>query len=124
MQTAPYELIHQQLASTVAGLQFEVSIEKFKDYTLLEEKRISCGTSVKLELLDDIILDDVIEQFKGSVICSEIDTDIIIDGPYREVALLHQKRYQINKYLAQKSFLRGSTIYRHSIGKEPFPILI
>jgi len=82
VQTAPYELINQtQQATTLfSGLSFEVSLEKFKDYTLLEEKNMRCGTSVKLELADDIILDDVIEQFKDSMICSEIDVDLAIDG--------------------------------------------
>jgi hypothetical protein len=82
VQSAPYELINQtpHSSSLIAGLQFEVSLEKFKDYTLLEEKNISCGTSVKLELSNDIILDDVIEQFKSSVICSEVDVELLIDG--------------------------------------------
>ncbi|WP_233080906.1 HD domain-containing protein [Rheinheimera soli] len=81
IQSAPYELTNQGLKSSskIAGLQFEVSLEKFKDYTLLKEKSVPCGTSVKLDLRGDVILDDVIEQFKSSVICSEIDVELLID---------------------------------------------
>jgi hypothetical protein len=88
IKTAPYELLTQNdsPASFVCGCQFEVSIDKLKDYTLLKEIRLACGTIISLELKDYIVLDDVIEQFKNSVICSEIDIDLIIDGDIEKLS--------------------------------------
>lgn len=81
VETAPFEsLSHSDDVNiSVNGCIFDISIGKLKDYTLFREQPLACGTRITLHLKDDIVIDDVYEQLKKHIICSEIDINFNID---------------------------------------------
>lgn len=100
IKTAPFELLTNTDANNalVNGCAFEISIEKLKDYTVFQENQQICGTSVSLKLKDEIIVDDVYEQLKEHIICSEINIELQLDKdieklPEKPIALSDKKLF-------------------------------
>jgi hypothetical protein len=81
IKTAPFEFDNSTIKhpTQINGCEFEITIDKVKDYTLFKNISTNSGTSIKLLLKEDIVLDDIIYNFKNSVLCSEIDTQVEID---------------------------------------------
>jgi len=109
IETAPFELLTNTDAnnSSVNGCKFEISIEKLKDYTVFQEKQKNCGTSILLELKDEIIVDDVYEQLKHHIICSEIHIELLLDGeieslPEKPIAISDKKLFGSKIHLKEK----------------------
>lgn len=74
--TAPFE----GNAGDRAGLRFEVSLEELKDYTVFRECDLAPGTNVTLHLSSDIVIDDVLEEFRRLVVCAAVPISVEVDG--------------------------------------------
>lgn len=62
------------------GLQFEVSLDELKDYTVFRDCPMIPGTSVTLSLIEDIVVDDVFEQCRNLLVCAAVPIDLVLDG--------------------------------------------
>ncbi len=67
------------------GLQFEVSLDELKDYTVFRDCPMSPGTSVTLSLVEDIVVDDVFEQCRNLLVCAAVPIDLVLDGVVEEI---------------------------------------
>ncbi|MCB4360406.1 HD domain-containing protein [Quatrionicoccus australiensis] len=67
------------------GLQFEVSLDELKDYTVFRDCPMSPGTSVTLSLIEDIVVDDVFEQCRNLLVRAAVPIDLVLDGVVEEI---------------------------------------
>jgi hypothetical protein len=72
-------------ATQRTGLQFEVSIDELKDYTVFHDCPMSPGTSVTLSLRDDVVIDDTYEQCRHLLIAAAVPIDLVLDGAVEKV---------------------------------------
>ena len=67
------------------GLQFDVSLDELKDYTVFRDCPMSPGTSVTLRLRDDVVIDDTYEQCRHLLIAAAVPIDLVLDGAVDKV---------------------------------------
>jgi hypothetical protein len=67
------------------GLRFEVSLEELKDYTVFRECPMAPGTSVTLDLRQDLAIDDVSEQCSRFLVAAAIPIQMVMDGAAEEI---------------------------------------
>jgi hypothetical protein len=70
------------------GLQFDVSLDELKDYTVFRDCPMSPGTSVTLRLRDDVVIDDTYEQCRNLLIAAAVPIDLVLDGAVEKVPAL------------------------------------
>jgi len=78
ISTGPFEYLRNKVDPTneIEGLQFTVSVNEFKDYTLFKKISRTPGTTITLRVNSDIALDDLVTGLKKKLICSEIPIEI------------------------------------------------
>jgi hypothetical protein len=81
IETAEYEPYRGAPAkSQVAdGFGFDVSLEELKEHTVFRPVVRRCGTTVKLKLRPDVIIDDVYGLGLATLLCSEIPVTFVMD---------------------------------------------
>lgn len=62
------------------GFAFDVSLEELKEYTVFRPTIRPCGTTVKLNLRPEVIIDDVYAQGLAMLLCSEMPVIFTLDG--------------------------------------------
>ncbi|KKO66122.1 Chaperone protein HtpG [Janthinobacterium sp. KBS0711] len=62
------------------GLNFEVSLNELKDYTVFRDWPMNPGTSVTLSLSEDIAIDDAFEQCRNLLVSAAVPIDLVLDG--------------------------------------------
>jgi hypothetical protein len=67
------------------GFGFDVSLEKLKEYTVFRPITRPCGTTVKLKLRPDVIIDDVYAQGLATLLCSVVPVTLTLDGAETQV---------------------------------------
>jgi hypothetical protein len=72
-------------ATPRTGLQFDVSLDELKDYTVFRDCPMSPGTSVTLSLRDDVVIDDTYEQCRHLLIAAAVPIDLVLDGAVEKV---------------------------------------
>jgi hypothetical protein len=65
---------------TATGICFEVELKELKDYTVFSDRVLSAGTTVTLQLKPDIVIDEVFDQARKQLLCSEIEMEFAIDS--------------------------------------------
>lgn len=78
ISSGPFEYLRNKINPTneIEGLQFTVSVNEFKDYTLFKKISRTPGTTITLRIKPDIALDDLVTGLKNKLICSEIPIEI------------------------------------------------
>lgn len=67
------------------GLQFEVSLDELKDYTVFRDCPMTPGTSVTLSLIEDLVIDDAFEQCRNLLVSAAVPIDLVLDGIVDEI---------------------------------------
>jgi hypothetical protein len=62
------------------GFGFDVSLQELKEHTVFRPIVRSCGTTVRLQLRPDIIIDDVYNLGLNALLCSETPVTFVLDG--------------------------------------------
>lgn len=78
-------LAFESSSSNGAGLQFEVSLDELKDYTVFRECSMVTGTSVTLCLRPEVVVDDTFEQCRRLLISAAVPIELIFDGTADEI---------------------------------------
>jgi len=78
IHTGPFEyyLTKNKEEEWVDGVNFEVSIKEFKDFTVFKPVKLSPGTTITLILKDSFSSDDMLFKLKYHIGCSEIPIKI------------------------------------------------
>jgi Histidine kinase-, DNA gyrase B-, and HSP90-like ATPase len=66
-------------ADGAVGFNFEVSLGELKEYTVFRPATRQCGTTIKLTLRNEVVIDDVFSQSSSLLVCSEIPVSFEID---------------------------------------------
>ncbi|PBB57963.1 ATP-binding protein [Mesorhizobium loti] len=66
-------------AAGATGIAFDVSLSELKDYTVFRPVACPCGTTVRLKLRPDIILDDAFTNARAQILCSDVPVTLRID---------------------------------------------
>lgn len=74
-------------ASSADGIAFEVSLDELKDYTVFQPVTRPCGTRIVLNFRDAAVFDDIFEQSKAMLLCSEIPVTLVIDSQEIQVPM-------------------------------------
>jgi hypothetical protein len=77
IETAPFEDKNSEGYSEGSG--FEVELGDLKDYTVFSALERPAGTTVVLSLKDDMIVDEVFEQARKQILCSEVPLVFTLD---------------------------------------------
>ena len=81
ISTAPFEYQNRETQnSKVDGVEFEVSIKEFKDYTVFQPKNTDPGTSIKLVLKKSVNIIDILYIIKYHIGSSTIPINIEDDN--------------------------------------------
>jgi hypothetical protein len=67
-------------AQTGSGIYFEVELNELRDYTVFSERILAPGTTVTLHLKPGIVIDEVFDQGRKQLLCSEIETEFELDS--------------------------------------------
>lgn len=67
------------------GFRFDVSLEDLKEYTVFRPVNCPCGTTVKLKLRPDVVIDDVYAQGLAMLLCSEVPVTFKLDQSETQV---------------------------------------
>jgi hypothetical protein len=62
------------------GIYFEVKLQELKDYTVFSDRVLAPGTTVTLQLKPDVVIDEVFDQARNQLLCSEIEIELTIDS--------------------------------------------
>ncbi len=65
---------------TATGVYFEVGLNELRDYTVFSDRILPAGTTVTLHLKPDRVMDEVFDQAQKQLLCSEIETELILDS--------------------------------------------
>lgn len=78
IKSAPFEYLDFPKTGTreVPGLDFDVSIDEFKDFTVFRPVNKKPGTSIELFIKDNISIDDINMRLSYHIACSEIPISI------------------------------------------------
>ncbi len=66
-------------AQQALGFRFEVQLSALKDFTVFAPMERLCGTSIKLKLKTEVVIDDVYTALKAQLICSMVPLVIVLD---------------------------------------------
>jgi len=66
-------------AGTGGGIEFEIELGDLKDYTVFSYKESTAGTTVTIHLKSEVIVDEVFEQVRKQLLCSEIEVTLSLD---------------------------------------------
>jgi Histidine kinase-, DNA gyrase B-, and HSP90-like ATPase len=82
IETAEYEPYRGSPAKSLAaeGFGFDVSLQELKEYTVFRPVVRPCGTTVKLKLRSDVVIDDVYALGLNTLLCSETPVTFVLDG--------------------------------------------
>lgn len=80
VKTVPFDPIAPDASASSPGKEFNVSMDKFTDYTVLRDTTGPSGTTVTLHLHREIVLDDVFNGLLDNVRCPEIAITVTLDG--------------------------------------------
>jgi hypothetical protein len=82
IETSPFEQIGLRAAGSdhFSGFSFDVALDEMKDYTVFETRAVSTGTSVTLHLKPDVVLDDVFERTRASLLVAAVKLTMVLDG--------------------------------------------
>ena len=61
------------------GIEFEIELSDLKDYTVFSPKDSTPGTLVTIHLKPEVIVDEVFEQVRNQLLCSEIEVTLSLD---------------------------------------------
>lgn len=67
-------------AQRARGFEFDVQLTELKDFTVFAPVERLCGTSVKLNLKSEVIIDDVYMALKAQLLCSMVPLTLVLDG--------------------------------------------
>lgn len=67
------------------GTEFEVELGDLKDYTVFSHKHSIIGTAVKLALKSGVVVDEVFEQTRKELLCSDVDVVLMLDEEQFEI---------------------------------------
>lgn len=83
IQTAQFELLAEDENSEnkCSGVEFDVSIDELKDYTVFKELKRKAGTKIELSILDEQLQQffNLFDWVKSFLICSDVNISIYID---------------------------------------------
>lgn len=87
ISSGPFEYLRNKDDTTnvIDGLQFTVSVNEFKDYTLFKKISRTPGTTITISIKPEIALDDLVTGIKNKLICSEIPIEIRNDDDLYQV---------------------------------------
>lgn len=77
VETAPFE--DENLDGYSKGVGFEVELGDLKDYTVFSSLERPAGTTIVLSLKDDMIVDEIFEQARKQILCSEVPLAVTLD---------------------------------------------
>ena len=81
IETLAFEDIRDNSGQDKAtGIYFEVELKELKDYTVFSDRVLSPGTTVTLQLKPDVVIDEVCDQARKQLLCSEIEMEFTIDS--------------------------------------------
>jgi len=78
IQTAPFEDKNPEGLS--AAVRFDVELGDLKDYTVFSNTEQAAGTAIVLHLKDEVIVDEVFDQARKHVLCSEVQVLFTLDN--------------------------------------------
>lgn len=61
------------------GIEFEVELGDLKDYTVFSHKHSTTGTTVMLDLKSGVVVDEVFEQTRKELLCSDVEIMLTLD---------------------------------------------
>ncbi|UVK55839.1 ATP-binding protein [Mesorhizobium sp. AR02] len=87
VETASFEPYRgdPKAAEAAVGTAFDVSLDHLKEYTVFRPITRPCGTTVRIQLREDIIIDDVFTGARAQILCSEIPVTFRTDD--EEIAI-------------------------------------
>jgi len=71
---------HPTASQAAEGFDFDVSLEELKEYTVFRPMRRPCGTTIRLKLHQDVIIDDVYAQGVAAILCSTVPLTFTLDA--------------------------------------------
>ncbi|MNS33661.1 hypothetical protein D3C71_753510 [compost metagenome] len=82
IQTASFEPYKGNPARSAEapGIAFEISLGELREYTVFRPARLPCGTTARLRLHDDAIIDDLFVSAQRLILCSEVPVSLWMDG--------------------------------------------
>lgn len=82
IETAEFEPYRGSPAKSLAaeGFVFDVSLQELKEYTVFRPTVRPCGTTVRLRLRPDVVIDDVHSLGLSTLLCSETPVTFMLDG--------------------------------------------
>ncbi|MGN8118085.1 HD domain-containing protein [Labrys sp. 22185] len=89
VETASFETYRgdPEGATQATGIAFDVSLSELKEYTVFRPVTRPCGTSVRLKLHPNIIVDDVFTNACAEIFCSDVPVTLCIDDEEVSVPL-------------------------------------
>lgn len=89
VETAPFESYRgdPKGAAEAAGIAFDVSLDELKEYTVFRPIARSCGTTVRLKLRPDVIVDDAFGNACAQILCSDVPVTLRIDDEEMQIPL-------------------------------------
>ncbi len=66
-------------AMNAQGFEFDVQLAELKDFTVFTAVERPCGTTIKLKLKPDVIIDDVFTDLKRQLVCSMVPLTLVLD---------------------------------------------
>lgn len=84
ISSAPFEYQQSNRRENINGLEFEVSIEEFKDYTIFKQIQRLPGTSIELHLKQSVNINELHYKISYHIGCSKIPIIVHFDNeqPY------------------------------------------
>lgn len=68
------------------GVQFEVSLDELKDFTVFRECTMAPGTSVTLSLQEDIAIDDAFERCRRLLVAAAVPIQVSLDDLVEDIS--------------------------------------
>ncbi|WP_410751617.1 ATP-binding protein [Citrobacter sp. U14242] len=66
-------------AANAQGFEFDVQLTELKDFTVFSPTERACGTTIKLNLKSNVVIDEVFTELKKFLLCSMIPLTIVLD---------------------------------------------
>ena len=83
IETSPFEGNNSEGYSE--GVSFEVELGDLKDYTVFSSLERSAGTTIVLTLKDDMVVDEIFEQARKQILCSEVSLVFTLDDEVAQI---------------------------------------
>ncbi len=123
IETAPFELLTDNLNEKVDGYKFTVNIEEFKDYTVFQPERMNVGTKIILKIKENISIDDILAKLENIIICSEIPIEVTSsDGVNFDIPLKLRLLEEKEVFGAKRKFAEINEVKLYNWVYEDFEI--